>query len=809
MLRNYFTIAWRSLSKNQLYVLINIFGLAIGIAAVLLLFRMVQYEWSYDTYHPNADRIIRICTEDVNPDSGTDYTSGIPIPAMDMLQQSIPQFQHFARVHFSGSPTFIIPDTPEGSLGKKIARKEEAEATAFVEPAYFSIFQTRWLVGDPVSALTAPNNVAISQEMAETCFGSWQAAEGQTILMDNVLRLTVRGVFSNPPDNTDLPVTVAIAYETVKQHADLYDYNADWGNTSSNDNAFALLHHAGQADEVNRSLALVGQEVYQKNGRPGTKRRHYLQPLADMHFDARLQAPVTKSSLNLLSIIGVLILVMACFNFINLATAQAVSRSREVGVRKALGSQRSQLVTQFMTETVLIVLLAVGLGFGLAWVLLPQLKHVSNVPDNWPFVTNMAVWVFLGLTTLTVSCLAGFYPALVLSGFEPIRALKNNISTRMVGGVSLRKALVVLQFVIAQGLIIGTLVTMSQMDYLRRIDLGFTPDLVYHIQNLSNDSLGITRQNAFKQALQQLPGVESVSWSSDVPASDNVWSSNFSVGAGQPDAPFNTSMKFVDADYFATYQLRMVAGRTLQPSDTMREAVVNETLLRRLGITPEAAIGQLFVLGQRRRMPIVGVVQDFHTNSARAAIQPLVIFSRRRYYGDIGIKMSGTQVGVLPNQIKTLFDQHYPEQVMDARFFDESIARFYEREDQLSALCRGFALIAILISCLGLYGLASLLAAQKKKEIGVRKVLGASMANIVGLLNRDFLLLVLLAFVLAAPLAWVLMNNWLQGFVFRTSLSAGVFFGTMLLSVLVAFFTVSVQAIRAALINPVKSLRSE
>ncbi len=808
MFRNYLTLAWRTLLKSKRYTFINVFGLAIGIAAALLLFRMVQYEMSFDTYHPNCDRIVRVCTADFSPESGEEFTPGIPLAAMDIMKQSVSQFQQFGRISLT-NPTLIVPDAPGSRQGKKIALSEDGEIGMFAEPAFFSIFSWNWLAGDPQSALSAPNNIALSQHMAEKCFGNWQAALGQTIIMDNSLTLTVRGVFTNPPDNTDLPLHMAVSYETVKQNAEFYNYQPGWDNTSSNNQAYALLHTPGQLADADAALALVGQEEYKKHASPGSSRKNFAQPLSEMHFDARLQSPVTKSRLQVLSLIGLLIMAMACFNFINLATAQAVSRSREVGVRKSLGSLRSQLVAQFMTETSLIVLFAVALGLGIAALLLPQMKHFSNVPDTWAFVTNPAVWAFLGLTALVVSLGSGIYPSLVLSGFEPIRALKNNISTRSIGGVSLRKVLVVLQFIIAQGLIIGTLATVSQMDYLRRMDLGFTPNLVYTLSNISNDSVGIARQGAFKQALVQLPGVASVTWSNDSPASENVWSGNFSIGTGKPDAPFNASMKFVDADYFDTYQLRMVAGRPLQPSDTLREAVVNETILRKLGIAPEAAIGELFVLGQRRRLPIVGVVQDFQTSSARDPIQPLVISSRKIFYSHVGIKLSSDNVAGIPGQIQRVFDQHYPEQVMQGRYFDESIARFYRQENQFSALCQGFALIAILISCLGLYGLASLMAAQKKKEIGIRKVLGASMSSIVGLMNREFLLLVLLAFVVAAPLAWFLMNGWLQNFAYRTALPFSVFAGTMLLSVFIAFCTVSFQALRAALANPVNSLRSE
>jgi putative ABC transport system permease protein len=605
-----------------------------------------------------------------------------------------------------------------------------------------------------------------------------------------------------------------VSYETIKKHANTYSYNDDWGNTSSNDNAYALLR--SKADEIaaQQLIAQIGQEHY--NGRvEGDKRNHYLQPLSQMHYDDKLNTPgdkpiIAKSRLGILALIGGLIAAMACFNFINLATAQSTSRSREVGVRKALGSTRNQLLRQFMSETGLIVLFSVALGLGIALLTKPLLKHISFVPDDWPFLSNPVVWGFLGALALIVTVLAGFYPAVLLSRFEAIKALKNNTSNKTGGGGWLRKGLVVAQFTIAQALIVCTLVAISQMNYIQNLDLGYKSDLVQYHFLAYDDSSTIARLSAYKQRLQQIPGVEKVSFSSDVPSSGNTWASNFAYGRGAPDAAFNISLKFFDTDYCSTYGLKVIAGRDLQPSDTMREVLVNQTTLRKLGITnPEEALSKEIKLGGRRFFPIVGVVEDFHSKSVHQEIEPLLMSTRRRFYTIANTKISGNNIQATTAQIERSFNETFPEQYFDSQFMDESIATFYRTEDRFVQLCKGFALIAILISCLGLYGLASLMAVQRTREIGVRKVLGATAQSIIQLMSKDFLRLVLLASLIGLPLAWYAMHQWLQDFVFRTPIHAMVFIATIAVSMLAAFLAISIQTLRAAQLDPVKSLKTE
>lgn len=809
MLQNYFRLALRHLLKNRTYAAINIAGLAVGVAACLLIFRLVHYELSFNSTFKNADRIGRIVTNDFSNTEGEAFTPGIPVPAMDEMQHKVTPFAQFARIHTMW-PTVTIPVEPGSLLGRKFPTDDEKETAIFTEPSFFAVFDWPWLTGD-ASVLTQPNAVVLTEKMAEKCFGTWQMAVGQTIVLDNALLLTVRGVVANAPPNSDFQCHLFVSYEAVKNSGDLYYFSPDWGSTSSNDQAFALLSDAGQADAANAALAQIGQEHYKS---PRGKRTHAFQPLSQFHYDERYGSPagthVTKKNrLWVLSMIGALVLIMACFNFVNLATAQAASRSREVGVRKSLGGGRPQLVKQFMGETFVIVAFSVVAGSALALLCAPLLQYISDVPGSQPFLSNPAVLIFLLATTGVVTLLGGFYPALVLSGFEPVKALKNTITSSTVGGVSLRKALVVSQFVIAQALIIGTLVTISQMNFLRNMDLGFKPELIYVIQGIGSDSSSQQRLESFKNDLKALPAVTSVSFSSDVPSSGNNWASNFAFNSTE-DAPFNTYMKIVDADYFETYGLDIVAGRALQPSDTTREYLVNELLLKKLGVTnPEEALGKNLRMGGGRPRPVAGVVRDFTANSAREEMKPMIIFSRKTHYSTAGIKMEPANIEATTAAVQRLFEQAFPEQVFDGQFFDEKIAEFYRDESRFSALCKGFAALAIFISCLGLYGLATLMAIQRTKEIGIRKVLGASVSSVVGLLSRDFLLLVFAAAVIAIPLAYYAMNAWLQDFIYRTPMSWWLFAGTVGLALTVALLTVGLRTWSTARANPAKSLKSE
>ncbi|MDX1913502.1 MAG: ABC transporter permease [Saprospiraceae bacterium] len=811
MISNHLKIAFRNLQRQKGFTALNVLGLAVGIAAVLLIYRIVRYELSFNQHFNHYDRIVRVVTSERTREGGVEPSVCIPIPAMEAMRQSVPQFEAMCRVR-EAWPNIIVPNPAGGPPLKKFSPQEDhPELSFFAEPSFFRIFNLRWLAGDPATALNDLGSVVLSETMAKKCFDDWRMAMGKTLLLDNLVPVTVKGVVEDMPVNCDLPFNALISYATLKPNAHLYFYDEEWGACSSNNQVYAMLGDAGQLESANAALAKVGEKEYSENGY--RSKYHELQPMPTLHYDERYHTSsgqlTPKSRLWVLASIGILILVMACFNFINLTTAQASLRAKEVGVRKTLGGDRGRLIGQFMSETALVVAFSVMLGGMLAFVGAPLLKHISDVPDQHPFFSDPALWAFLGTTALAVTLFAGLYPAAVLSGFNPIQALKSNVQQGKSGGVFLRKSLVVLQFFIAQALVIGAIVIIGQLDYVRSRDLGFDKNLVYTFP-MNSDSATIARQQTLKNRLLEIAAVEAVSLCSDQPSSGNTWSSNFRFGTHSDDEPFNTSLKFCDADWQKTYGFRLRAGRWLEPSDTMREAIVNETMLRKLGISqPEEAVGQNIRLGGRRVMKVVGVVEDFHTHSLREEHEPTLITTRARFYSQVGIKMRPDNMEATTAAVQKIFDEILPEQVFDGSFLDESIANFYRNETRFSATCKGFGSLAIFISCLGLLGLAAHAAQRRTKEIGIRKVLGASVAGITGLLAKDFLKLVLVSFVLAVPIAYWFMQKWLADFAYRIDMQWWMFAVAGIAAVLIAFITVSFQSIKAALTNPVKSLRSE
>ncbi len=805
-------IALRSLRKNGIYTAINIFGLAIGLAAALLIFRIVNFELSFNKNFKKYDRIVRVVTSERNPDSGESLSTCIPIPAMSVMRNTVSQFEQFSPVREMWANITVA--NPTGGAPLKKFGMTTPEIGFFVDPAFFQIFDFQWLAGDPATALTEIHTIVLTKTWAEKCFDDWKNAVGKTVFLDNLIPVVVTGVVEDLPKNCDLPLTILVSYPTLKAHRDLYFYDeTEWGSCSSNNQVFALLRDAGQKSDAEAVLAKVGEKEYNEKRGFNNGKSHFIQPLSDLHFNEDFGSSgghiTPKNRLWILTSIGILILVMACFNFINLATARASLRAKEVGVRKTLGGSRGQLIAQFMGETVLIVSASVLLGIGIAAICSPLLKLISEVPDAWPFFSNPLIWMFLGAVAVTVTFFAGLYPAVSLSGFQPVQAMKSDVHRRSFGGVSLRQVLVVSQFVIAQALIVGAIITIKQLDFIQSKDLGFSKDLVFTF-TMNSDSATVAKQKTLKAKLAEIPAVEAVSFSADQPLSGNTWNSNWNFGSDSEDEKFNIALKMCDADYQKTYGIRLAAGRWMNPSDTLKEAVLNMTAIKKLGFSnPEEALNQEIRLGGRRKMKLVGVAEDFHSHDFHREHEPTIMITRNMFYSEVGLKIRPTDLKTTVAAVQKVYDDVLPEQVFVGRFLDERIAEMYEAETKFSATCKGFGLLAILISCLGLFGLASHAAAQRTKEIGIRKVLGATVAGLTGLLAKDFLKLVAVAILIASPLAYYFMKNWLADFVYRIDIQWWMFVVAGFLAVLIAFLTVSFQAVKAALANPVESLRSE
>ncbi|MBS1730151.1 MAG: ABC transporter permease [Bacteroidetes bacterium] len=802
MFKNYFKTAFRNIVKHKSLSFLHITGLGVSIASCLLIFTVVKYELSYDTFQPNYQRIYHVVSQ-TSTEDGINYTPGVPFPALDALQLDFPQVKTGALMASFGSQVTV--------LLKNNAQKKfiEDKGFFFCDPEFFQIFQYHWLAGSPED-LKAPNVTALSESTAVKYFGNWKDAIGQSLLLDNAQLVKVTGIIQDAPGNTDFPLSIVNSMATAKASNGLYFYDSTWHTTTSNFQVFMLLPQNVSESQINKGLISFSKKNYTENKK--NQVLNFLEPLSEVHFDNRFENfgdhITEKSTLWTLSLIALFILVMACINFINLTTAQAVNRSKEMGIRKVLGGNRSQLLWQVIRETFLIVCISVLLGIGLAASCFPFIKNLANISGNVTFLNGQIIF-FIFLLVVFITILAGFYPAFILSGFTPVTALKNKVSSATVGGISLRRGLVVLQFSISQILIIGTIVAITQMSFVKNADLGFNKAAVLVI-NSNTDSTMRDRFATYKQKLLQIPGVKSVSFSSDVPSSQNNWQTNFGFNH-QPEPSFPLDVKFADEDYFKTFGLQMIAGRPFGKSDTIHEVVVNETFARKLLIkNPDDIIGkEMRYGGNGPWKTIVGVVKDFKTNSLKESIKPLAIAERKDQYFVTSVKLNSANISKTRQEIENAWNDYFPNYAFTSNYFEDSINDFYRQDNQLTLLYKIFAFMAILISCLGLYGLVSFMAIQRTKEIGVRKVLGASVQNIIYLFSKEFTILVFIGFIIAIPVSWYIMSHWLDQFVYRIHFSIGIFALAMLLSLVIAWLAVGYKSVKAAWANPVKSLKSE
>jgi putative ABC transport system permease protein len=802
MIKNYFKTAYRNLLRNKSYALINTLGLAVGIAACLLIFLVVQFESSFDNFHAKKNSIHRVGTEFHNQD-GVDYSDGVSFPVAKGLRLEFPQIKQVASIYRNGGQITIQSGTTQ-------IKKLNEDHFFYAEPELFNILDFPFLVGNAKTALKDPNNAVLTQATAEKFFGNWKNALGKSIKFENRDLYTVTGILKNIPANSDFPLDVVVPYSAL-QHTWIKSNLDDWVSTMGGAYTFVVLPPELSVNSFNTQL-----KSFAKKHKPAEYAHdvYVAQPLTEIHFDDRFgnynEHTFSHSLINALSLIGLFLIIIACVNFINLATAQAVNRSREVGVRKVLGSRRNQLAAQFLAETALIVIVAIFIAVAIAALTLPYLNKLLEVQMTMSLFSNPSILLFLLFVTITVTFLSGIYPAIVLSGFNPITALKSRITSKMVGGISLRRALVILQFSIAHVLIIGMLIVVSQMNYFRNASLGFSKAAIINVP-VPGDSINHTKIEYLRNQLLSNPGIKSVSFSFGSPSADNNWNSDFKFNHAVKTTDFSANLKWADPDYFKTYNLQFVAGHPYSISDTVREFVVNETLLKKLGVrNPIEAIGKEINFWNGGKVgPIVGVIRDFNSYSLREPMAPVVLSTWKDVYQTINIKIKpGAEKTVLP-LIENLWNSTYPDYVYEYHFLDDTIASFYKQEDQLSQLYKIFAGIAIFISCLGLYGLVSFMAVQRTKEVGIRKVLGATARSIIYLLSKEFTVLIIVAFVISAPIAYYIMHQWLQNYTYRIPLSPAIFLLAIISSIVIAWIIVSYRAIKSATANPVKSLRTE
>lgn len=807
MLKNFIIIAWRNLLRNKLHTLINVAGLCIGIAACLVIYLIVSHELSFNKGFVGYHSIYRIHSQFSGIFSG--LNRGVPAAAADLVHKEFTGLKAVAPIHVFSSKVQI----PQAQEKKEIERQKEVVITS---KSFFQIFDAyEWLAGS-ADVLEKPFQVVLTESQAKLYFGPGAASSfiGKEVIYRDSLSTTVGGIVKDLPFNTDIDFHDFISFVTIEKSWLRKNIHIDnWSSVNSSSQLFVRFDDQTTIAQVEAQVPLLAK-AYKDKSTWDADNNFKLQPFSDLHFNPETgifdysRSPAHLPTLTTLIVVAFLLIIIGAINFINLETAIALRRAKEVGVRKVMGGSQATLVIQFLLESFSITLLAVLLALPLTEFALFYFKEfvpqgvTLDLPNLLPAV---------GVIVVVVGFLSGLYPAFVLSSFSPVVALKNQftVAGRSASSATLRKSLIVFQFTIAQVLIIATLIVGTQISYILSKDLGFSREAILYFDVPWREP--IKKASVLQNELTTLTSIASISRSNDTPTADG-WSSTTITYRDKEEKKLNAYRKFGDPAYLSLYSIELIAGRNLTPSDTLKELIINETMVKQLGFaTPQEALGKELEY-ETSNIPVVGVVKDFHIQSLHNNVEPVIIGDESGSFGCFNIKLQNSEASTISDaksSIEKAWKKVYPESTLDIKFLDDTVKNLYETEMRTAKLSKTAMLLAIIISCLGLFGLASFTSAQRTKEIGIRKVLGATAQSIVLLLSRDFVLLVLLAFALASPIAWIGGNLWLQGFAYHTSIPAWLFMVTALSAVLLAFATVSYKTLKAANHNPVESLRSE
>jgi putative ABC transport system permease protein len=807
MLKNYLKIAIRNFIKRKSYSLITVTGLALGLTACFLISLYIKQELSYDRFHENADRIFRLAVETKRPES-IELTANTPFPVAEAFKQDYPEIDSVARLYSWSSVLVQHQDL-----------RFVEQGWFFADPEFFTLFSFPFLKGDPAHALDSPESLVISASMAEKYFGDTDPI-GQTLRMQGKHEFQVTGVVADSPVNSHVHFSFAASFQYVTD--ELVGYSMDEWGAFSDLFTYVLLPTGMQPADL--SLRIEGFMMRHGDYPPGLDRRVFLQPLTSIHLKSHLDGELEQnthiSNLIILGTIGLFLLLIACINYINLATAASAKRAREVGLRKVLGAEKTRLIRQFLTESVLIAMLALLLSLFLVELTLPTFSALVGTPVNMSFAKDLGFLLGIALLTLAVGIFSGLYPALFLSGYQPVKVLKG---TPYGGRGSahqgwLRKGLVVAQFALSILLIVGTLLVNQQLHYLRNARMGFDKEHmvmlpIFQDQQFFDDSVNEDYET-IKYAIQTNPTVASATACFKAPLAQYAINVSVYPDGAQGENRYVFNLNFVDFDFIDTFDLEMIAGRNFSKdfaTDYHEAFILNEAAVRRMGYpSPEEALGKKFTIGIRNMEgTVIGVTRDYHIASLRENIEPLILLHWPSLFSQIAVKVNGQNIPAALAHLEKTWNTFRPDSPFRYSFLDENIGRIYAQEAQTSAIVRTFSLIAVFIACLGLFGLASFTAEKRTKEIGVRKVLGASVSRITYMLSTEFTKWVLLANVVAWPLAYWAMHSWLSGFAYRTTIGIWPFLLAAAASLVIALLTVSLQAIRAAAADPVKSLRHE
>jgi len=816
MFRNYVLVAWRNLKKNKLFSFINIFGLAIGFTCCMLIAMYIYQETHYDIYHENVDRLHQLGTTFIKEGKG-DRTPNTPAPMAAAMQQEYPEIEKSTRLMalFAEDKTLLQYKPDNGTLESFYETKGY-----LADSNFFQFFRYHFIEGDPRVCLNNPNAVVLHEDIAKKIFGNAPALNKIIHISSNTngdTDFVVSGVFRpiNKPSQIDARFFLSMRgggmEQFIRQQTDMVGNNMFY--------TFFLLKPGADAKRLEAKFpAFVDKYIGQGLKAAGFGKKQFLIPVRDMHLHAGMDTDITPvgstTYLYILASIAVFALMIACINFMNLSTARSSKRSTEVGIRKVLGAQRNVLVRQFIGESLLLSFGAFLIGVLLTALLLPTFSYMSgrelhfNFSEHWFLLLG-----FLVLSVLT-GFIAGSYPAFYLSSFQPVKVLKGYVSNSL-SAVAVRKGLVVFQFVISVVLIIASIVINRQMTYLRTADLGFVKDQQLVIPLRSGSAKAIYKP--LKDGLRASPLVQEVGASMFYPGIINPSDMGLRQESQTPNEAKLVHINVVDESGIQTLGIKPVAGRLFSeqfPGDTASRIIVNEQAVKEIGFkTPQQAVGSKVYFdwrGQTMSYTIIGVTNDFHFEDLHLPITPYGFFlNNQPFYNYLIVHAKPGNVTPLLSMIAAKWKSLNPNEPFEYSFLDDDFAKNYEAENRLAAVVRFFTIIAILISCLGLFGLATFSAEQRVREIGIRKVLGASVPSVVTLLSKDFLKLVLIAFIIAAPIAWWAMYKWLHDFAYRINISWWIFFLSAVIALLIALFTIGIQSIKAASANPVKNLRTE
>lgn len=803
MFKNYIKIAFRNLIKNKSHTLINIGGLTLGVICALIIFLIIQFDLSFDKAHKDGDRVYRIVRHDTEFGKN-EYDRGGPYPMAEAVRNDVQGIQYSVLINDNFGNDPIISYFEDGQLQNRLKEEE----LAFVDPDFFNILTYEWLAGTPNEALQRPNTAVVTESFAKKLFRSTDVI-GKFIVMNagSPADIEITGLVKDQPKNSSFPFVFIGSTKTKDRNGETAE-NSNWGSNSSGFQVFVKLKEDVPPEEINAQFDNIITK-YRSEDRAKVL-DFILQPLSDMHFDSRFEAYsgriIEKEILFAFGVIGLFLLITACINFINLNTAIAVSRSKEVGLRKTLGGTRTQLIFHFLGETAFIVAISIFISIGLTEILLKVIEPVIGISPELNILTNTSAQLFLVLLFFGITLLAGWYPAQQLSGFSSIDAIRNKIDSNYGKGITLRRSLIVVQFSITQILIICTIVIATQIQFFQDKELGFTKEALVEVSIPTRDKQVLS---TFKNALERQSSIQGVSFSNTGTTSNSVWGGNYIMEVDTIRYENDGQIKLVDEDFLEVYGLTLLAGNNLTPSDTVNAYLVNETFAKQVGYADnlEDLIGQR-ILFWGNEAPITGVVKDFNTVSLHVEVEPVVLATNTNFFiGGIKINTSQTKNALL--QIEQAYNQAFPESIFEYTFLDDNIAEMYEDEQNTAKIMNSFTIIAILIGSLGLFGLVSYMATTRMKEIGVRKVLGASVVDILKIFGAELMVLTGISFLIAAPISWYLMRKWLSDFAYRIDIGVEIFALSFLGILVISLFTVGYKSLRAALSNPIESLKSE